>query len=200
MKPAPPVTSALPFTSASVIAARARERMKTTRTRYLNPYPDSLRCRYIGAKMGGGGSGGVALGEREVRMPIHRRLVAVAAGSLLAVLCAGSAYAATPQTIYRDLADNGKLDGRYTQAEIKRAFDLPSVLGTDERLPRKPIREPQAHEAAPQLQAARKADRRIPFSALDAALLVAGGAPLLLIGAGLRRRLSEPSNAQVVGG
>jgi hypothetical protein len=36
----------------------------------------------------------------------------------------------------------------------------------------------------------------VPFSVLDVALLVAGGGPLLLIGAGLRRRIvstrSEP--------
>ena len=130
----------------------------------------------------------------------HRRLVAVAAASLLALLCAGTAFAATPQKIYRDLADNGKLDGRYTRAEIERAFNLPPVAGPDVQLPRKPIRVPQASEAGPSPQATGKADRRIPFSALDAALLVAGGGPLLLIGAGLRRRLSEPSKAHVVGG
>lgn len=130
----------------------------------------------------------------------HRRLVAVAAASLLALLCAGSAFAATPQKIYRDLADNGKLDGRYTRAEIERAFTLPPAVGTDATLPRKPIRESQANEAAPAPRATGTTDRRIPFSALDAALLVAGGGPLLLIGAGLRRRLFEPDKAQVVGG
>jgi hypothetical protein len=133
-------------------------------------------------------------------MKVQRRLVAVAAASLLAVLCAGTAFAATPQKIYRDLADNGQLDGHYTRAEVERAFNLPTVVGTDAQLPRKPIREPQATEAAPAQPASGKPDRRIPFSALDAALLVAVGGPLLLLGAGLRRRLSEPSKAQVVGG
>jgi hypothetical protein len=138
----------------------------------------------------------------EVGMARNRRLMAVAAASLLALLAlfgAGTAFAATPQKIYRDLADNGQLDGRYSRAEIERAFDLPPAVGTDE-LPREPIRVPQESEAAPASQATGKTDRRIPFSALDAALLVAGGVPLLLIGAGLRRRLSEPSKAQVVGG
>ncbi|HEV2903074.1 MAG TPA: hypothetical protein VGW30_07400 [Gaiellaceae bacterium] len=136
-------------------------------------------------------------------MTHHRRLVAVAAASLLALLAlvgAGSAFAATPQKIYRDLADNGKLDGRYTRAEIERAFNLPPVVGTDAQLPRKPIRLPEASEAVPSPRAAHKSDRRIPFSALDAALLVAVSGPLLLVGAGLRRRLLEPSKAQVVGG
>ena len=131
-------------------------------------------------------------------MARNRRLAVVAAASLLALLCAGSAFAATPQKIYRDLADNGKLDGRYTPAELERAFNLPPAVGTDAQLPRKPIRVP--YEAAPSPQATGSTDRRIPFSALDAALLAAVGGPLLLIGAGLRRRLSEPSKAQVVGG
>ena len=131
-------------------------------------------------------------------MARNRRLVIVAAASLLA-LSAGTAYAATPQTIYGDLADNGHLDGRYSRADIERAFRVPPAVGTDE-LPREPIRVPQASEAAPASQAPGTTDRRIPFSALDAALLVAVGGPLLLIGAGLRRRLSEPSKAHVVGG
>ena len=46
---------------------------------------------------------------------------------------------ATSQEIYRDLSDNGKLDGRYTRAEIERTFALPRVVGPDARLPRKPI-------------------------------------------------------------
>ena len=131
-------------------------------------------------------------------MARNRRLVIVAAASLLALFSAGTAYAATPETIYRDLADNGHLDGRYTRADIERAFDPPPAVGTDE-LPREPIRVPQASEPH-RPQATGTTDRRIPFSALDAALLVAVGGPLLLIGAGLRRRLSEPSKAHVVGG
>ena len=71
-----------------------------------------------------------------------RRLAAVGAVAALALLGAGSAFAATPQKIYRDLADNGRLDGKYTRAEIERAFNLRQVLRTDEQpttAPRKPI-------------------------------------------------------------
>jgi hypothetical protein len=55
-------------------------------------------------------------------------------------------------------------------------------------------------EAAPEARPPeRRNDRRVPFSALDVALLVAGGGPLLLIGAGLRRRIaSTPTHARVV--
>jgi hypothetical protein len=131
----------------------------------------------------------------------NRRLAAAGAIWVLALAAAGSATAATPQTIYRDLADNGRLDRAYSRADLERALDVKPVFGMDAQIPRKPIRVPQASEAAPAPRAtAGKADRRIPFSALDAALLVAGSVPLLLIGAGLRRRLAEPSKAQVVGG
>lgn len=131
----------------------------------------------------------------------HRRLFAVATVSLVALACAGPASAATPQKIYRDLADNGKLDARYTTAEIERAFNLPSVVGTDAgQLPRRPIRLPAAAEGTHAAAPAEQPDRRIPFSSLDAALLVAGGGPLLLIGAGLRRRFQPSSSAQAVRG
>jgi hypothetical protein len=132
----------------------------------------------------------------------HRRLIAVGAAATLALLGGGTAFAATPQEIYRDLADNGRLDGRYTRAEVERAFNLPPVVGTDKREPtaRKPIAVPAAGEAAPTSRASKRSDRRVPFSALDVALLVAGGGPLLLIGAGLRRRVTAASQAPAASG
>jgi hypothetical protein len=39
-------------------------------------------------------------------------------------------------------------------------------------------------------------DRTLPFSGLDVALLIAGGGPLLIIGAGLKRRRSAPQAVQ----
>lgn len=129
------------------------------------------------------------------------RLLAVAAASLLALGCVGSAFAATPQKIYRDLADNGRLDGTYSRAEIERAFDLPPDVRTDPlpATPRRPIVENAASEAAPAADSTRRTGPRVPFSALDAALLVAGGGPLLLIGAGLRRRAAPtPAKPRVV--
>lgn len=113
------------------------------------------------------------------------------------------ALAATPQQIYRDLADNGRLDGRYTRAEVERAFNLRQVLRTDTRLgtPRKPIAVAPSSEGIAAPAGARRTERRLPFSTLDAALLFAGGGPLLLIGAGLRRRLAAtPPEAPLAGG
>lgn len=135
----------------------------------------------------------------------HRRLATVGAIAALALVGAGSAFAATPQTIYRDLVDNGRLDGKYTRAEIERAFNLPPKVGTDRKggaaVSRKQIKVPAAGEVAQAPRAATRSDRRVPFSTLDAALLVAGGGPLLLIGAGLRRRIAAPpTEAPVVSG
>jgi hypothetical protein len=155
-----------------------------------------LRLRYIADKMSLDGFGGSLMGRREVGMSVIRRLVAVGAVATLALVGAGSAFAATPQKIYRDLADNGRLDAKYTRAEIERAFNLPQALRTDVQpaAPRKPIADPSTSEAAQSPRATGRTVRRVPFSALDAALLVAGGGPLLLIGAGLRRRLAPVPN------
>lgn len=133
----------------------------------------------------------------------RRRLAAVGVVATLALVAAGSAFAATPQQIYRDLADNNKIDGNYTRAELERAFNLRQVLRTDPRTPdlaRKPIAVPAASDGvAP--RATKRSQRRVPFSALDAALLVAGGGPLLLIGVGLRRRIvPAPGEAPVASG
>lgn len=120
-----------------------------------------------------------------------RRLAAVGATAALALVGSSSAAAATPQQIYRDLADNGRLDGVYTRAEIERALNLPPIVGTDafQPAPRKPIavHEEETGSSRP----AARSDRRVPFSTLDVALLIAGGGPLLLIGVGLRRRIAE---------
>lgn len=136
-------------------------------------------------------------------MSCYRRLAAVGVAATLALVGAGSAFAATPQKIYRDLADNGRLDGTYSRAEIERALNLPGVLRTDLQpaAPRKPIGLAPAGEAAQSPQATKRPARRVPFSALDAALLFAGGGPLLLIGAGLRRRMgAAPNEAPVTSG
>jgi hypothetical protein len=42
--------------------------------------------------------------------------------SVAAVLAATGAFAATPQDIYRDYADNGRLDGTYSLADLERTL------------------------------------------------------------------------------
>lgn len=45
------------------------------------------------------------------------------------MLWAPGALAATPEEIYKDLADNGRLDGTYTQAELQAYVQSASVQG-----------------------------------------------------------------------
>ena len=99
---------------------------------------------------------------------------------------AGPSVAASPQQIYRDLADNGRLDRRYSEADLARAFNLERVVGTDQT----PMRRPSAVRPSP--ASAKQGGRKIPFSGLDLALLTAGGGPLLLMALGLRRRITGP--------
>lgn len=127
-------------------------------------------------------------------MTARRPVLVLATLAACALALAAPAAAASPQAIYKDLADNGKLDGRYSQADIARAFNLERVMGTDEA--GVPTRRPAAVYRP---VATERSERKIPFSGLDVALLVVGGGPLLLIGIGLRRRMSGAPQARVVG-
>jgi hypothetical protein len=82
------------------------------------------------------------------------------------------AMGATPQQIYRDYADNGRLDQKYSQADLQRAQRDAALQGAVE----------QALGAK-----AVKAKGGLPFTGLDLALLGAGGGLLLVAGTGLRK-------------
>ncbi len=126
------------------------------------------------------------------RRPV-RTLILV---GLCAFACAGPAAAASPQRIYKDLADNGKLDGRYSDADITRAFNLERVVRTDQR----PPAQAESRVTVTPTPRVTKSSRTIPFTGLDLALLTVGGGPLLLIGVGLRRRLTPSTKpAELVG-
>jgi hypothetical protein len=105
----------------------------------------------------------------------------------IALVLVGAAAAATPQQIsqriFADLADNGRLDGKYTRAQIDRALRTPSLKGY-ERPARPAIRRPAS---APPPEAAEEAPSALPFSGIDLALLGAVSAPLLLLGASFGR-------------
>jgi hypothetical protein len=94
---------------------------------------------------------------------------------------AGGAAAATPQQIsqriFADLADNGRLDGKYTRAQIDRALHTPSLRGYEAQRIRRP--------ASVRVEASAEDGRglSLPFSGIDLALLGAVGAPILLLGA-----------------
>ena len=104
----------------------------------------------------------------------------------LAAVCllvfAGSASAASPQRIYRDLADNGRLDHHYSKQDINRALHMPSLRRYEVH------RSPTGHVPAP-LSVSTSPDRArsIPFSGVDLALFGGVGGPLLILGATLGR-------------
>jgi hypothetical protein len=99
--------------------------------------------------------------------------------ALLLAVPAGAAGAATPKQIYRDYADNGRLDGTYTQSELNAAlqdavlqgYGAPNVTA----------------ELGQEAGAAVGARGLLPFTGRDLSLMVLGGGGLLLLGFGLRR-------------
>jgi hypothetical protein len=116
---------------------------------------------------------------------------ATTASVLCALVLAGSAAAATPQQIYSDLADNGRLDRTYSRADIERAFgsnpSIPAYARPERAAPRP--QAPTAPVAVPKTSVDN--GRSLPFTSLDAALFGAVGGPLLLLGAGMRRLVRE---------
>jgi hypothetical protein len=119
-------------------------------------------------------------------MAARGALLALVVGT--AFLLTGGAAAATPQQIsqriFADLADNGRLDRPWTEAQIDRALHTPSLKVYDQPSQPRPVRRPTAVRppAAPA-----EAERALPFSGIDLALFGAVGAPVLLLGASLGR-------------
>jgi hypothetical protein len=109
-----------------------------------------------------------------------RRWVILGASACAALtLGAGPGFGATPQQIYKDYADNGRLDQRYSQADLQRARQDAALQG----YPRVGVQG-----AVDQALGARaKQKGGLPFTGLDLALLAAGGGLLLVAGTGLRK-------------
>jgi len=93
---------------------------------------------------------------------------------------APAAFGATPQQIYKDYADNGKLDQQYSKADLQRALKSAALQG----YPRVGVQG--AVQQALGAQAV-KTHGGLPFTGLDLTLLAAGGAILLAAGALLRK-------------
>jgi hypothetical protein len=116
-----------------------------------------------------------------------RGALTAAVAALIALFAASHAGAATPQQIYRDLADNGQLDGTYSPADVERAFGKNPSIPSYERPLGEAQRTPQMARGAPAESLSGESGGSLPFTGLDAALLGAVSAPLLLLGAGMRR-------------
>ena len=128
--------------------------------------------------------------------------------SVAAVIAVSGALAATPQEIYRDYADNGRLDGEYSPADLRLALKSAAVqqYGSpgNEGLPPAVEEEiddsstsggtaggttsggsagGQASSGTPPVQAS----GGLPFTGLDLGLIAAGALGLILLGTALRR-------------
>ena len=106
-------------------------------------------------------------------------VLAVLACAVGMVISAPAAVAATPQQIYRDYADNGKLDQSYSKADLQAALKYATAQG----YPRVGVQG--AVQQALGAQAV-KTSGGLPFTGLDLALMAAGG--LLLVAAGTTLR------------
>lgn len=121
-------------------------------------------------------------------------------GAAAALLAAPGALAATPQDVYNDLADNGRLDGNYTAQELKAALNNPTVQGYGKPsvIPglkpaiKKQLNKPAAGVAGAQQPpagplGAQAESGNLPFTGLDVGLIFLGGLVLLALGMTLRR-------------
>jgi hypothetical protein len=124
-----------------------------------------------------------------------RRGAAVLA--VVALVGTPAAWAATPEQIYRDFAEDNRLDGRYSVNDLQSTLQSPIVqgYGDDDVVSglrpavQSEIAEQQQGVAAqgqPPLETASESET-LPFTGLDLALLTAGGLFLLAFGASLRR-------------
>ena len=119
---------------------------------------------------------------------------AVLAVVVVGLLVAPAALAATPEQIYRDYADDSRLDGSYTPADLQAALQDPVVQGYGGEEVVTGLRPAIQSEIAAQQQppagsvlgTARESEG-LPFTGLDLALLTAGGLFLLAFGVSMRR-------------
>ena len=118
--------------------------------------------------------------------------------SAAAALGAPGAFGATPQQIYKDFADNGRLDGRYTASELREFGRNASLQGYGALNPvagvagqTSPVVRTATRPARQQVQRnplrTTRTRATLPFTGVDLALMTAGGIFLLAVGGTLRR-------------
>ena len=129
-----------------------------------------------------------------------RPCVALLALLAAALVAAPGVLAASPQQIYDDYADNGKLDGTYTKADLERALENVTVQGyqPNKETGIKPQIEEEINGSGGSSGGGTEGQSSgspsavttsggLPFTGLDLGLIAAGAAGLLLLGVGLRR-------------
>ena len=112
----------------------------------------------------------------------HMRVGWVIAVLAAALSLSAGAQAATPTEIYKDYADNGRLDGTYSRAELDAALKDAVLQGYGNPS----VNQALGQEAGQTASAGRQAGS-LPFTGTDLVLMVLGGGALLLLGLTLRR-------------
>jgi len=107
----------------------------------------------------------------------------------IALLAASAASAATPTQIYRDYQDNGRLDGRYSVADLQAALQSPAVQGYGGPTITPGMKQEIVNKLGAQHSTGgnNSTNGGLPFTGFDLGLLTVGGALLLSVGFGLRR-------------
>lgn len=117
-----------------------------------------------------------------------RLAVLGAAGALalvFVVVLAGTALAATPQDIYNDFAQDGRLDGNYTQAELDATLADPTLAQYGET---------SVLDGLKNLIRSSGTDRTVfPFTGAEMLAILGGGVILVLLGVFLRRGRRDES-------
>jgi hypothetical protein len=107
-------------------------------------------------------------------------ILGVSACAAAALAAAPSAMGATPQQIYRDYADNGRLDHHYTKGDLQRALRDAALQGYPHVGVQGAVQQALGAQAV-------KPRGGLPFTGLDLGLMAAVAALLLAAGTGLRR-------------
>src|SRR5215210_1316081 len=90
------------------------------------------------------------------------------------------ASAATPQQIYSDYSDNGRLDHAYSKADLQAALKFAALQGYPKVGVQGAVQQALGAQAV-------KTQGGLPFTGFDLALMAAGGAMLLAAGMTMRK-------------
>jgi len=107
-------------------------------------------------------------------------ILGVSACAAAALAAAPAALGATPQQIYRDYKDSGRLDHQYTKSDLQRALRDAALQGYPHVGVQGAVQQALGAQAV-------KTKGGLPFTGLDLGLMAAVAALLLAAGTGLRR-------------
>jgi hypothetical protein len=125
-----------------------------------------------------------ALRDQKGGTPVFKRLMAgLAVLGVFLAFGVTAGVSATPRQIYKDLADNGRLDHKYTASDLNQAFRNPTFKGYHK--PTQPLPKVVKHKPGTPLKTTKKIGV-LPFTGMDLTFIAAGAILLILVGGSLR--------------